>query len=143
MKAHRGAALTLALGSLLAAAALSWQPLALLVDTLMHWPNIAIGLFSPLALVAGVALACVMLTSVASGRDPASTRHFTIAQCVLASVIAAVSLVMFYAAGLRREMSPQEYLTDNLASSWSLPLLLYVPLALSLVSLAAMRFPSR
>ena len=143
MKGHRGAALTLASGSLLAAAALSWQPLALLVDTLMHWPNIAIGLFSPLALVAGVALGCVMITSVVSGRDSAATQRFTIAQFVLAAVIAAVSLMMFFGAGPRREMSPQEYLTENLATSWSLPLLLYVPLALSLVSLAAMRYSSR
>jgi hypothetical protein len=41
-------------------------------------------------------------------------------------------------------MSPQEYLNQNLASSWLLPLLLYVPLALTtLVSWAAMRYSSR
>ena len=30
-----------ALGSLGLVAALSWQPLALLIDTMVHWPNIA------------------------------------------------------------------------------------------------------
>jgi hypothetical protein len=40
-------------------------------------------------------------------------------------------------------MPPQEYLKQNLASSWLLPLLLYVPLALTLVSWTAMRHSSR
>ena len=58
--------------------------------------------------------------------------------------IAAVSLVMFFVAGQQPEMSLLEYLNQNLASSWLLPLLLYVPLALTtLVSWAAMRYSSR
>ena len=40
---------------------------------------------------------------------------------------------MFFAAGQQYELSPQEYLQQNLASSWLLPLLLYVPLAVTLV----------
>ena len=38
------AAMMLALGSLGFVAALNWQPLTLLVDTLLHWPNISIAL---------------------------------------------------------------------------------------------------
>jgi hypothetical protein len=45
-----------------------------------------------------------------------------------------VTLVMFFAAAQQYEMAPQEYLKQNLASSWLLPLLLYLPLALTLVS---------
>ena len=45
--------------------------------------------------------------------------------------------------GLSQVGSPQEYLNQNLASSWLLPLLLYVPLALTLVSWAGMRYSSR
>ena len=71
----RIAARTLALGSLVLVAALSWQPLALLIDTMMHWPNIAMGL-SQVALVACAAGSCVMITTVASGRKPAVTRRF-------------------------------------------------------------------
>ena len=51
---------------------------------------------------------------------------------------------MFFAAGQQPEMSLLEYLNQNLASLWLLPLLLYVPLALTtLVSWAAMRYSSR
>jgi hypothetical protein len=143
IKGWRTAAWTLALGSLVAVAALSWQPLTLLVDTVLEWPNIAMGLLSQVALVACVAGSCVMITTVASGQ-PAVTRRFAIAQYRLAAVIAAVSLVMFFAAGQQPEMSPQEYLNQNLVSSWLLPLLLYVPLALTtLVSWAAVRYSSR
>ncbi len=136
------AARTLALGSLVLVAAFSWQPLALLIDTMMHWPNIAMGL-SQVALVACAAGTCVMITTVASGHKPAVTRRFAIAQYTIAAAIAAVSLMMFFAAGRQYEMPPQEYLKQNLASSWLLPLLLYVPLALTLVSWAAMRLSSR
>jgi hypothetical protein len=142
IKGWRTAARTLALGSLVLVTSLSWQPLALLIDTMMHWPNIAMGL-SQVALVACAAGSCVMITTVASGHKPAVTRRFAIAQYSTAAVIAAVSLVMFFAAGQQYEMPPQEYLEQNLASSWLLPLLLYVPLALTLVSWTAMRHSSR
>jgi hypothetical protein len=76
-----------------------------------------------------------------SGHKPAVTRRFATAQYRIAAVIAAVSLVMFFAAGQQPEMSLLEYLNQNLASLWLLPLLLYVPLALTtLVSWAAMRY---
>jgi hypothetical protein len=85
-----------------------------------------------------------MITTVVWGHEPAVTRRFAIAQYSLAAVIAAVSLVMFFAAGPQYEMAPQEYLEQSLVSSWLLPLLLYVPLALTLVSwAAAMRYSSR
>ena len=67
IKSWRTTAWTLALGSLVLVAALSWQPLALLIDTMMHWPNIAMGL-SQAALVACVAGSCVMITTVAPRR---------------------------------------------------------------------------
>jgi hypothetical protein len=143
IKGCRAVARTLALGSLVLVAALSWQPLALLIDTIMNWPNIAMGL-SQMALVACVAGSCVMITTVAPGRNPAVARRFAIAQYRIAAVFAAGSLVMFFAVGERPEMAPQEYLERNLVSWWSLPLLLYVPLALTtLVSWAAVRCSSR
>src|SRR6478672_4947972 len=144
IKGCRTAAWTLALGSLVLVAALSWQRLALLVDTMM-WPNFAMGCLSQVALIACAAGSCVMITTVASGHKPAVTRRFAIAQYSLAAVFAAVSVVMFFAAGPQYEMSPQEYLKQDLVSSWLLPLLLYMPLALTtLVSwAAAMRYSSR
>ena len=135
IKGWRTAARTLALGSLVLVAALSWEPVALLIDTMMHWPNIAMGL-SQVALVAGVAGGCVVITTVVSGPRPALSRRLVVAQYGLAAVVAAVSLVMFFVAGQQYEMAPREYLEQNIASSWLLPLLLYVPLALTLVSWA-------
>jgi hypothetical protein len=98
---------------------------------------------SQVALVACAAGSCVMITTVASGRKPAVARRFAIAQYSIATVIAAVSVVMFFAAGQQYEMPPQEYLKQNPASSWLLPLLLYVLLALTLVSWAAVRLSNR
>ena len=63
------------MGSLVLVAALSWQPLALLIDTVMHWPNIAMGL-SQVALVACAAGTCVMITTVASGHKPGFAAGF-------------------------------------------------------------------
>ena len=122
IKGWRTAAGTLALGSLVLVAALSWQPLTLLIDTVLQWPNISMGL-SRVALIACAAGSCVMITTIASRHKPAVTRHFAIAQYSIAAVFAAVSLVMFFAARQQPEMSPQKYLKQNLASSWLLPLL--------------------
>jgi hypothetical protein len=139
-------AMILALGSLGVVAALNWQPLTLLVDTLLRWPNISMGL-SQVALVTCAAGSCVMITTVASGRKPATIRKIAIVQYCVAGVIAAVSLVTFFAAGQQPEMAPQEYLKRNLgaggsALSWLLPLL-YVLLALTLVAWAGMRYSNR
>ena len=49
---------------------------------------------------------------------------------------------MFFAEGKQPQMAPEEYLKNNLGSSW-LPPLLYVLLALSLVSWAGIRHSSR
>jgi len=139
-------AMILALGSLGLVAALNWQPLTLMIDTLLRWPNIAMG-FSQVALVACAAGSCVMITTVSSERTPATIRKIAIAQYSVAAVIAVVSLVTFFAAGQQPEMAPQEYLKQNLGSSdgrlsWLLPLL-YVLLALTLVSWAGMRHSNR
>jgi hypothetical protein len=139
-------AMILALGSLGLVAALNWQPLTLLIDTVLHWPNIAMGL-SQLALIACAAGSCVMITTVSSDRTPATIRKIAIAQYSVAGVIAAVSLVIFFVAGQQPEMSPEEYLKRNLGSSdgrlpWLLPLL-YVLLALTLVAWAGMRHSNR
>jgi hypothetical protein len=139
-------AMILALGSLGLVAALNWQPLTLLIDTVLHWPNIAMG-FSQVALIACAAGSCVMITTVSSVRSPAAIRKIAIAQYSVAGVIAVVSLVTFFAAGQQPEMSPQEYLKRNLGSSdgrvpWLLPLL-YVLLALTLVVWAGMRHSNR
>ena len=139
-------AMILALGSLGLVAALNWQPLTLLIDTVLHWHNIAMGL-SQLALIGCAAGSCVMITTVASNRSPATIRKIAIAQYSVAGAIAVLSLVTFFAAGQQPEMSPEEYLKQNLGSSdgrlpWLLPLL-YVLLALTLVSWAGMRHSNR
>jgi hypothetical protein len=139
-------AMILALGSLGLVAALNWQPLTLLIDTVLHWPNIAMGL-SQVALIACAAGSCVMITTVASERSPSTSRKIAIAQYGVAAVIAVVSLVIFFAAGQQPEMAPEEYLKRNLGSSdgrlpWLLSLL-YVLLALTLVSWAGMRHSNR
>ena len=136
----------LALGSLGLVAALNWQPLTLLLDTLLHWPNISMGL-SQVALIACAAGSCVMITTVASPRKPATLRRIAMWQYGVAVVIAIASMVAFFAAGQQPEMSPEEYLRRNLGSggtslSWLLPLL-YVLLALTLVSWAGMRHSNR
>ena len=137
-------AMILALGSLGLVAALNWQPLTLLIDTTLNWPNIAMG-FSQVALIGCAAGSCVMITTVSSERTPATIRKIAIAQYSVAGVIAVVSLVIFFGADQQPEMSPEEYLKRNLGSSdgsWLLPLL-YVLLALSLVSWAGMRHSNR
>ncbi|BBX19689.1 hypothetical protein CRI77_26065 [Mycolicibacterium duvalii] len=139
-------AMILALGSLGAVAALNWQPLTLLVDTALGWPNISMGL-SQVALIGCAAGSCVMITTVASVRSPAAARKIAIVQYSVAAVIATASLAAFLSAGRQAEMSPQEYLRHNVGAdaisvSWLLPLL-YVLLALSLVVWAGLRHSNR
>ncbi|WP_102144910.1 hypothetical protein [Mycobacterium hubeiense] len=139
-------AMILALGSLGLVAALNWQPLTLLIDTALRWPNLAMGL-SQVALIASAAGSCVMITTVASGRKPGTIRRIAIAQYVVAGVIAVISLATFFAAGQQPEMAPEEYLKRSLGSdgnslSWLLPLL-YVLLALTLVVWAGLRHSNR
>jgi hypothetical protein len=139
-------AMIVALGSLGLVAALNWQPLALLLDQGLGWNNIAMGL-SQVALIGCAAGSCVMITTVSSERSPATIRWIAVAQYSVAGVIAVVSLVAFFAGGEQPPMSPDEYLKRNLGSSdgrlpWLLPLL-YVLLALTLVSWAGMRHSNR
>ena len=139
-------AMILALGCLGLVAALNWQPLTLLLDTLLHWPNISMGL-SQAALIGCAAGSCVMITTVSSTRKPGTIRKIAIVQYSVAGIIAAVSLAAFFAAGQQPEMSPEEYLKRNLGSGgnslpWLLPLL-YVLLALTLVAWAGMRHSNR
>ncbi len=134
-------AMILALGCLGLVAALNWQPLTLLIDTALHWPNIAMGL-SQVALIASAAGSCVMITTVASDHRPVITRRIAFAQYAIAAVIAAASLVSFFAKGKQSEMAPQEYLIHSLGWSWLLPLL-YIMLAMTLVSWAGMRHSNR
>lgn len=139
-------AMIIALGSLAMVAALNWAPLTLLIDSWMRWPNISVGL-SQVALVACAAGSCVMITTVASGRSPVTVRRIAFVQYAFAAVVAAVTLVLFFAGGRQAEMAPEEYLKQNLGSSsvslpWLLPLL-YVMLALTLVSWAGVRHSNR
>ncbi len=139
-------AMIVALGSLAAVAALNWPPLTLLLDTAAHWPNISIGL-SQVALVTCAAGSCVMITSVASTHDPAAIRRIAVVQYGIAAVVAVITLVLFFTSGSQPEMSPEQYMASNLGSSntslpWLLPLL-YVSLALTLVSWAGMRHSNR
>lgn len=139
-------AMILALGSLGVVAALNWQPLTLLIDTLLRWPNISMGL-SQVALIACAAGSCVMITTVSSLRSPAAARKLAMVQYGVAALIAVVSLAVFFAAGRQPEMAPEEYLRRSLGSDgtsipWLLPLL-YVMLALSLVAWAGLRHSNR
>lgn len=139
-------AMILALGSLGAVAALNWQPLTLLLDTLLRWPNISIGL-SQVALIACAAGSCVMITTVSSIRTPAVAKKIALAQYSVAAVIAVASMFIFFSNGQQPEMSPEEYLRRHLGSggaslTWLLPLL-YVMLALSLVAWAGLRHSNR
>ncbi|MDV3123811.1 hypothetical protein M1247_02675 [Mycobacterium sp. 21AC1] len=137
-------AMIVALGSLGIVAALNWQPLALLIDTVLHWPNIAMGL-SQVALIACAAGSCVMITTASSERAPAITRRIAVGQYAVATIVAAVSLATFFLSGKQPEMSPEEYLNRGLGSdgtSWLLPLL-YVLLALTLVAWAGLRYSNR
>jgi hypothetical protein len=139
-------AMILALGSLGVVAALNWQPLTLLIDELVRWNNISMGL-SQVALIACAAGSCVMITTVASARKQATIRKIAIAQYSVAGVIAVVSLVTFFRAGEQPEMSPDAYLKYTLSSDgnsfpWLLPLL-YVLLAMTLVAWAGMRYSNR
>jgi hypothetical protein len=90
--------------------------LTLMLDTVLRWTNVSMGL-SQVALIGCAAGSCVMVTTAASGYKPAVTLRIAIAQYRIAAVIAAVSLVMFFAAGQQPEMAPQEYLKRNLGSS--------------------------
>ena len=136
------AAMMLALGSLGFVAALNWQPLTLLVDTLLRWPNISIAL-SQVALTLCAAASCVMITSAASAMKPAVTRRLAWANYAIATVIAVVSVALFFADGRQSEMAPQEYLRRNLNEHTSLPWLLpllYMLLVLTVVLWAGMRY---
>ena len=82
------AAMILALGSLGIVAALNWQPLTLLLDTLLRWPNVSTVL-SQVALITCAAGSCVMITSASSGRKPTTIRRIAMVQYGFAAVIAA------------------------------------------------------
>ncbi len=141
-------AMIIALGSLAVVAALNWVPLTLLVDTALGWPNIAIGL-SQVALVASATGSCVMITSVASTRQPEVTRRRAVLQYGLGTLIAVLTMTLFLGGERQPEMAPREYLTRNLGSAntslhWLVPLL-YVLFILTLVAWVGMRLanPSR
>jgi len=72
------------LGSLGLVAALSWQPLTLMLDTLLRWTHVSMGM-SQVALIACAAGSCVMITTVASERTPATIRKVAVAQYSVAA----------------------------------------------------------
>ena len=132
----------IALGSLGFVAALNWQPLTLLVDTLLRWPNISIAL-SQVALTLCAAASCVMITSAASAKKPVVTRRLAWANYGIAAIIAIASVTLYFVDGRQPEMAPQEYLRRNLNEHTSLPWLLpllYMLLALTVVLWAGMRY---
>ncbi len=140
------AAMILALGSLGLVAALNWQPLTLLIDTLLRWPNVSTVL-SQVALVTCAAGSCVMITSASSNRRPTVIRRIAMIQYGVATLIAVLTLVVFFMSPQQPEMAPEEYLRRNLGPgamtlSWMLPLL-YVMLALTLVVWAGVRHSNR
>jgi hypothetical protein len=140
------AAMILALGSLGLVAALNWQPLTLLLDTMLRWNNVSTVL-SQVALIACAAGSCVMITSASSNRKPATIRRIATIQYSVAAAIAVVTLVAFFISPQQPEMAPEEYLRRTLGEGGSalawLPPLLYVMFALSLVVWAGVRHSNR
>jgi hypothetical protein len=139
-------AMIVALGSLGIVAALNWQPLTLLLDTLLRWPNVSTVL-SQVALITCAAGSCVMIISASSGRRPTTIRRIAMVQYGFAAIIAIVTLAAFFTSPQQPEMAPEEYLRRNLgpgatALSW-LPPLLYVFFALTLVVWAGVRHSNR
>lgn len=140
------AAMILALGSLGMVAALNWQPLTLLIDTVVRWPNVSTVL-SQVSLITCAAGSCVMITSASSERKPSTIRRIAMIQYGVAALIAVLTLASFFTTPQQPEMAPEEYLRRNLGSgamtvSWLLPLL-YVMLALTLVVWAGVRHSNR
>jgi hypothetical protein len=118
----------------------------LLIDTLVRWPNVST-VMSQVALISCAAGSCVMITSAASERKPATIRRIAVIQYGVATLIAAWTLVAFFISPQQPEMTPEEYLRRNLGVpgtnvSWLLPLL-YVMLALTLVVWAGVRHSNR
>jgi hypothetical protein len=139
-------AMIIALGSLGLVAALNWQPLTLLLDTLLKWPNVSTVL-SQVALITCAAGSCVMIISASSGRRPATIRRIAMVQYGVAAVVALITLAAFFTSPQQPEMAPEEYLSRNLGPggtelSW-LPPLLYVFFALTLVTWAGVRHSNR
>ena len=140
-------AMILALGSLGLVAALNWQPLTLLIDTVLHWPNISMGL-SQVALIACAAGSCVMITTVSSERTPATSsqnRYRAVRRCRGYRGREFGDLLRRGPAtgdGARGIPQAQPRLQRRKSSPWLLPLL-YVLLALTLVSWAGMRHSNR
>ena len=95
-------AMIVALGNLALVAAFNWPPLTVLIDRALHWPNISVGL-SQVALVGCAAGSCVMITSVASPTARGHPPDRDVPEYVVAAVIAATTLVLFFGpAGSRR-----------------------------------------
>jgi hypothetical protein len=140
------AAMILALGSLGLVAALNWQPLTLLLDTMLGWNNVSTVL-SQVALIVCAAGSCVMITSASSSRKPAAIRRIATIQYAVAGAIAVVTLAAFFTSPEQPEMAPEEYLRRTLGQGGSaltwLPPLLYVMFALSLVAWAGVRHSNR
>jgi hypothetical protein len=139
------AAMMMALGSLGVLAALNWQPLTVLLDAALNWPNVSIAL-SQVALIICAVSSCVMITTASSTRTPIISRRLAWVQYTIAVVIAAISLVLFFRGGRQPEMSPQDYLRENLESRTSLPWLLpllFVLFALTVVAVAGVRYSSQ
>jgi hypothetical protein len=84
-----------------------------------------------------------LITTVAWGHKSAVVQRYVVAQYSIAATVAAASMAMFLVAGRRLEMPSALYLQENVASSWLLPLVLYVPLALTLVSWTAIGHTTR
>ena len=113
-------AMIIALGSLAMVAALNWQPLTLLLDTLLHWPNASVAL-SQCALIASAAGSCVMITSVGSERSPVTVRRIALLQYAFAAVVIAVTVAAPPAIGTQADAGLDSGPLDAIGSNrvWS------------------------
>ena len=106
-------AMILALGILGLVAALNWQPLTLLLDTLLHWPNIAMGL-SQVALVACAAALLSALPAAAQGSArPAAQGKPTVADAKKFAEQVNTDLKRLWVKQATAEWIKSTYITDD------------------------------
>ncbi|ALR10204.1 hypothetical protein BST43_20720 [Mycobacteroides saopaulense] len=135
-----------ALGSLALVSALNWEPLTILVDSSLGWPNISVAV-SQAALTACAAGSCVMITSMSASRTAVANKRWARWQYLAATVIAGASLAVFFSRGRQPEMTPREFLKRDLGgfasgTAWLVPML-YIAVALSVVLWAGMAYSNR
>ncbi|MGL4305252.1 MAG: hypothetical protein ACRCSF_03780 [Mycobacteriaceae bacterium] len=114
-----------ALGSLAVVASLSWEPLAVLVDEALGWPNLSFAL-SQVGMVGSAVGSCVMITSMSASRTSLQNNHFARIQYAIAGGVSALALGIFFARGELPARYPDDFINEfgqqrGIIESWLLP----------------------